>query len=1414
MSLRENSVLKVKWKMSVINAKLGLLGLALTLVLTISATAKTYPVGDLNQDFSVDVSDLTILADQWLYNISCSGINCAEIDGLLGVNLLDFALMAEDWFGDFGLPLVINEFMASNSTDSGIGDPQGDFDDWIEIHNFGETAIDVGGMYLSDDLANPTAWQFPDDQPTETTIDPNGFIVVWADGDVTDTPGLHTNFKLRASGEEIAFTDTDGTTLIDGFTFSEQFTDLSYGRWPNAYRDWRYMGTPTPGAQNSDGYLGIVEDVDISHLRGFYDSAFEVELTCETDDVVIYYTINGSKPNQMTGMVYNPAVKIPITTTTCLRAAAFKAGYQSSQVNTCTYLFLGDIKTQSNTDAYARGFPIQWYNRWNQYLRDGDYAMDPDVLTNPIYYANFETAMKAIPVLSIVTNIDNLFDPQTGIYVNNWSYHDLLNGQDWEREISLEFFESNSREDFQVDAGLRLSGNQSRDPRLNAKHSMRIFFKNEFGPGMLDFPFYQNTGAERVNNISLRSNYHWNWMDVESGVASGAQYLRDTFAQDSIRDMGYLSPDSRFAHVYMNGLYWGLYQASERPDGPFMAEHTGGEREDYDVIEGTLSGVEGVTVKEGNRDSWDYMQSLFAPYDYDTPMSASDYAELTQHLDMVQFCDYIIYNTFVTNWDWNSKNWYAASMRNPDDVDGPPLRKWTFFPWDSEESMWNYYYFHPFPFEGYYDKGAGKMHNALHNNPDYNRLLGDRVHKLLVNNGTMTAQKCIDRYEIRAQQIEDAVLAESARWGDFAQDNKTPDGGGSYPLFTPAYWDNERDRMINPDHPIEEGLAPYLPNRTDWLIVDGYPSRGFYPSVAAPSFSQFGGEIAGGASVTITGSGIIYYTTDGSEPADSGTVITSGSSVTINHSLILKARADYGGGNWSALNEAAFAVGSVVDHLRITEIMYHPLDTISNGTNDPDLEYIELKNIGSSALNLNLVKFSDGIHFIFPDLSLAAGDHILVVKDQTAFEAEYGSGKNIAGQWSGPFSGRLANDGERIRLEDAIGRIILDFSYKDDWRDITDGEGFSLNIFNPSDSNAQRWNDKANWCASTFAGGTPDADDNSLLKEHSIVINELCAHTDVSPNDWIELYNTTDFPISIGGWYLSDNNDDEASLMKYQIAAGTELPVGGYLVLTEDTNFGTLSSDPGKDTAFALSEFGEVVYLTSSSGGQLTGYREREDFDSSENSVSFGRHTKSTGTSNFVAMSANTSGTANAYPKVGPIIINEIMYNPASGGQNEEYIELYNITSSTVNLYSATNVPWKFTDGIKYTFPAGTSIPPHGYLLVVKTTPAYFLTKYPTVPGGIQVLGSYEGYLSNSGEKLELGMPGDIDELGEQHYIRVDRVTYSDGSHPDDSFSSDPWPVSADGDGDSLHQKTPDNAGANYGNDVINWQALAPNPGQ
>jgi len=243
------------------------------------------------------------------------------------------------------------------------------------------------------------------------------------------------------------------------------------------------------------------------------------------------------------------------------------------------------------------------------------------------------------------------------------------------------------------------------------------------------------------------------------------------------------------------------------------------------------------------------------------------------------------------------------------------------------------------------------------------------------------------------------------------------------------------------------------------------------------------------------------------------------------------------------------------------------------------------------------------------------------------------------------------------------------------------------------------------------------------------------------------------------------------------------------------------------------------LYLSSAQKGVLTGYRDVQDFGASATGVSFGRYYKgSTDNYNFVPMDQSTPALANSYPKVGPVVISEIMYNPdwPAGGSytndQYEYVELCNIGTEPLTLYSYDKAgSWKFTDGIEFEFDAESPVimPPGGYLLVVRD-PAAFSHRYPGVPAET-ILGPYDGRLSNAGEKLELAMPGDIDVRGERLYIRIDRVNYSDGSHPQNAPAPvDLWQGEADGEGKSLTRK----ALADYGNDPDNWIASAPSPGE
>ena len=269
--------------------------------------------------------------------------------------------------------------------------------------------------------------------------------------------------------------------------------------------------------------------------------------------------------------------------------------------------------------------------------------------------------------------------------------------------------------------------------------------------------------------------------------------------------------------------------------------------------------------------------------------------------------------------------------------------------------------------------------------------------------------------------------------------------------------------------------------------------------------------------------------------------------ITLSRSTLVKARV-LSGTTWSALNEAVFAVGPVAEGLRVSEVMYHPLDT--GNPNDPNTEFIELTNIADQSINLNLVRFTKGIDYTFPSFELPAGGYCLVVKDLAAFQAKYGSKLPVVGQ----YAGSLSNGGERVELVDAAGQVIQSFAYKDGWFDITDGLGFSLTVKDPQTTDANSLNDKSAWRPSALAGGSPGSDDHGQAPElGSVVINELLANSQGAGPDWIELSNTTDRAIDIGDWFLSDDAND---LTKYRIAAGTSLPAGGYIVFYEDKHFG------------------------------------------------------------------------------------------------------------------------------------------------------------------------------------------------------------------------------------------------------------------
>ncbi len=692
--------------------------------------------------------------------------------------------------------------------------------------------------------------------------------------------------------------------------------------------------------------------------------------------------------------------------------------------------------------------------------------------------------------------------------------------------------------------------------------------------------------------------------------------------------------------------------------------------------------------------------------------------------------------------------------------------------------------------------------------------------------------------------LNDDVILDRAKWGHYGGTQQTLQQ--AMDIMKNDYLDVRRDHLYITHNVDNAGsytsqpgdpdpFSAEIPNAQPGSATVDFNSYDYNPSSGNQDQEYIALYNSNTYAVDISG----WYLTGGVEhDFIAGTVIRSGSSLYVTPSSVaFRARttSPTGGegllvqqsykGHLSSWGETVYLydkAGTLIDtltysgspssqqqYIRISEIMYHPE---SGGSyNEEEYEFIELTNIGTFSVSLNGLKFTNGIYYDFtaswPGNSLAAGQSVIVVKNQTAFDERYNtSGMTIA---DGNYSGYLSNSGEEIKLEDSTNSTVLEFDFKDSWYSLTDGDGFSLVIVDANNSDLDSWDKKASWRPSYLKQGSPSATDAvPLALPGDVVINEVLTHTDLADGDWIELHNTTGSSVNISGWYLSDKSSD---YKKYVVGPGDSratIPAGGYVVFTATADFQNDSSPSSLDT-FGLSEHGEQVYLTSGSGGVITGgFQTKQDFYASRKEKTFSRYTKSalSGYDVDFVVTEPSRGAANNNPIVGPVVITEILYNSPELDSVAEYIELKNVSGSAVQLYDPYNPDnhWAFTNGVDYDFPGLTiTLAVDEVILITRDDPNAFRARYASrydIAHDIRIFGPYDGKLDNAGEKLELSMPGEPEPDDSFSYYRVDYVNYKDAL---------PWPKTADGQGDALHRD--DNS--EYGNDVANWIADEPSLG-
>ena len=478
------------------------------------------------------------------------------------------------------------------------------------------------------------------------------------------------------------------------------------------------------------------------------------------------------------------------------------------------------------------------------------------------------------------------------------------------------------------------------------------------------------------------------------------------------------------------------------------------------------------------------------------------------------------------------------------------------------------------------------------------------------------------------------------------------------------------------------------------------------------------------------------------------------------------------------------AFDSTLLNLRVTEIQYHPDYTDSIGADS--LEFIELKNVGSFTMNLSGVTFTSGISYAFPyGATLQAGAFCVLASNSRWFKARY-SFKPF-----GEYKGQLRNSGDTITItEIKSGKKILSIAYTDHfpWSAYADGKGWSLVTKNPNPA-LEKQDNSGEWRHSLRLNGSPGCDD-----PEPVLVNEALTHTDPPLVDAVELYNPNNAAIDLGNWFISDNIDHPT---KFRIPSGTTIAAHGYLVFDEHD----FNVDPTSATSFRFSEYGEAVYLFADSIGKK-GYYHGFTFGPIENGVSFGRYVTSIDTQ-FVAQSATSLGAENKGPRVGPVVITEIMSNAADSLGN--FIEIKNISKSEIPLYeeSDTTRTWKISP-VGFSFPTSVTLKAGAIALIVQNGVALdsMKSRY-SISDSVQLF-TMSGRLYSNLDSIIIERP-DIDSVSltmqELPYFQVDRVVFA---------RKESWPSEADGTGKSLQRIDL----STFGNDPKNWKAADPSPGK
>jgi hypothetical protein len=676
-----------------------------------------------------------------------------------------------------------------------------------------------------------------------------------------------------------------------------------------------------------------------SQTRGFYGDAFRLSITAEDSSARILISTDGSDPVPGNGVPSPAALSIDRTTT--VRVSEVSA---PDKIITHTYVLPSKVWNQPN---FPKGLATS-YDSLRRGTQQFDWAMDPELLTAEKSRNELEKSLTSLPALCVSLPVGDF----NYVYENH-----SMRGKEFERKASVELIypatgHYKDMDGFHIDCGLRMHGGLAVDQAR--KKSFRLLFKKKYGPGKLRYPIFESapnhagSAVDRFDTLVLRAGGNVNWSKDDGWKHEPGTYLRDSLMRDSQIAASRIGSHSTFVHLFINGLYFGVYNIAERSDAKFMASYLGGEPDDYFAINhgGAVDGDPTRSQEMGRR--------------------LRDPASADSLIDFAAFSDYVLLAWLAGTGDWPWNNYYGG-------VRTSPAGAARFFIWDAEFSFWTH--------RGYLSSNPGAWVNpnftgrsrrrtpivsawrALYPDPEFVMTFADRVYRQCLNDGPLSDQRMLARFNRLATALDPAIAAESMRWGDaaigFEDDPRTKQGN----------W-----------LPNCAAIRELIDGNAD-RFIKALRSRGYYPEIDPPVVGPMPTDVVEkGFELRLkhpNKSGDILFTTDGTDPRSPGgkkhssaKTWSKATKVAVTGPLHFKARV-LDKDRWSALCELRLFTESEGIPLRFTELMFAPPENEA-------FEFIEITNFAN--VSIDVTGFSlTGVDFHFAPGQVVARHQSLVI---------------------------------------------------------------------------------------------------------------------------------------------------------------------------------------------------------------------------------------------------------------------------------------------------------------------------------------------------------------------------------------------------------------------------------------------------